>query len=86
MSRVKGYSIGNGRGSGRCVIDVLETGMTGDVSGDHSRWVLGCRLHLFRSRSGLILVIIIVSFSIEVLGAFMFVRRAVLIFMSTYSK
>lgn len=86
MSRVKGYSIRNGRGGGRCVIDVLETGMTGDVSGNYGRCVLGCRLRLFRSRSGLILVIIIVPFSIEVLRAFVFVRRAVLIFMSTYFK
>lgn len=68
------------------MIDVLKTGMARDVSGNDSRWVLGCRLHLFRSRSGFILVIIIVPFPIEVLRAFMFVRRAVLIFMSTYLK
>jgi hypothetical protein len=86
MSRVKRYSIRNGRGGGRGVIDVLETGMTGDVSGNYGRWILGCRLRLFRSRSLLILIIIIVPFPIEVLGAFVFVRRAVLIFMSTYLK
>lgn len=59
------------------MINMLETGMTGDMGMDYRGVVLWwCWVHLFRGRCGLIFVIIIVAPAVKVLGAFVLMWRA----------
>lgn len=77
------HTIGNRRGSGRGVVYVLESRMTGDL---RRRWHGGGALlsllsllwllDLFRGRRGLIFVIVVVAFAREIFGSFVFMGRA----------
>lgn len=72
MTRVKLHAVPDRGGGRRSVVDMLETGVSGDMSGDHRRSILGrCLVCFFGGRCGLVFVIIVVAFAIEVLGAFM---------------
>ena len=59
------------------MINMLEAGMTGEMSGYH-RWVIlrWCWMHFFRGRCGLVFIVVIIAPAVEVLRAFMLVWRA----------
>jgi hypothetical protein len=59
------------------MVNVLKAGMRGKMSGNHRGVILWrCRVHVLRSRGGLVVVVIIVAPAVEIVGAFVLVWRS----------